>query len=188
MEEEVLKSRVKQGDPEAEYDLAFFYYQRGKYQETVKCFEEIICKPNHPRYRQSVNNLAEICEYDKYPGRSEEKNLDEAVRLFNIAIASWFAKFHLSLIYSENKYDKYNPIEGKKMLDDALTKLVHDDGNDNYLRQIECLRIGKIYRNVNDIRRAKDYLQKAMDRCNTNYADERSIKEEAKRILQEISF
>jgi len=192
MEEEVLKQRALQGDPEAEYELAFYYYQRGDYPNTVRWFGKIIANQSHPYYREAVCNLAEIYEYVKCPGISEEESIDRAVRMYS-SMNSFFAKFHLSLIYCEDKYGKYNPVEVKKMLETGIKKLISDDGNDEYLKQIECFRIGIIYYkgkiNVNkratdeELQKSMEYLNKTIARCDDRYQYDRGLKEKAVQTL-----
>ena len=181
--EEELRLRASQGDLEAQYDLAFYYYKKGDYQNTVAWFERIIVNPNHPFYRKSVNFLAELCEYGNYPNISEEENIDKAVLLYSRVCCypenNFFARFHLSLIYCENRYLKYSPYDGKQMLEYVIDELIEDDGNDEYFKPVECLRIAYIYLRkdiIEDIRKAKEYLEKAIRRCRE--VEERQFMEE----------
>ena len=195
---EDLKRQALQGDEESQYLLGMEYMGRGDYVNAVEWLEKIVAKLAHSRYGKAVSNLAQIHEVGGHPRYSRDQSRDEAIRLFKIIAdnpVSVISRLHLGLLYCEGEGAKHNPVEGKRLIERSVQEIIDEMKNDEYLKQVECYRIGIAYFlgltnagnsvSNDDLRKAMDYLGKTVDRCDDRYESDRDLKHKAFKAYKE---
>ncbi|MDR2590325.1 MAG: hypothetical protein LBC71_05005 [Oscillospiraceae bacterium] len=163
------------GDMEAEYELAYRYMTSGDFQNALIWYTKIANNPNHPRYRYGITGSAEIHEAN---GNTQEAiKLLEKTACFPDAIV---AKLALGLLYSKvGRID-----EGIELIEYAIDKIIEIEGNDDYLKQIECYKIAVAYEGAQYFTKSTRYYNKAIDRCDTSYESDRQLIAKAREAIE----
>ena len=177
-----LEKLAVQGDNEAEYQLAMRhyetalrYYKDSDVQNAINRLNRIISNDNHPRRVSAIRFLAQMYAANGTP----YTNKSEAIRLFEIiknVPTAVLARLGLGLLYSE----KGRIDEGLALIESAVNQLISEDGNDDYLKQIECYKIGVAYEGAQCFSLAVKYYNKAINRCDTSYESDRALIQNAK--------
>jgi len=176
MSQSELERAASRGEDEAEYELAYRYMSQGDYQNAFLWYKKIADNPRHPRHRYGVTCSAEILE-------ANGDNL-EAIRLLETIAGNpdaIVARLALGLLYS-----KVGKIEdGIKLIDYAIGKIIELQGNDDYLKQIECYKIGVAYEGAQHFAKSTEYYKKAIERSDTNYESDRRLIAQAKTAIED---
>ena len=169
-----VKRLAKQNDPEAEYELAWRYYTSSDWQNAVNWFKKITLIDNHPNRVKSVSMLASIyaANGSPYSDKNEAVRLYESIKNVPTAI---IAKLNLGFLYCE--MNRIN--DGLDLIEGSVKMLIDEDGNDGYLKQIECYKIGVAYEGAQCFELSKAYYKKAIERCDRNYESDRNLIQKA---------
>jgi len=181
--EELKRLAVEQEDAEAQYWLGMTYIERfykvGNIENIVngvEWLEKVAETKGHTWEKESKINLAQYHECGIHP----RADISEAIRLYRSIIDSnpniILAKLYLGLLYCEGK-PEHKPEEGMTLIENAIDKLIKEDGDDTYLSQYQCYRIGNAYLTGKELKKAKEYFEKSIDRCDDNYQSDRNLKE-----------
>ena len=171
---EELMRLVNQGDIEAEYEVAMRYYANADWQNANNWLNKVIANENHPRRVASISYLAQLYDANGSP----YANKKEAIRLFESIMdvpTAVIARLNLGFLYCEE--NRIN--EGLVLIEGAVKQLIQEDGNDEYLKQIECYKIGVAYEGAQCFDLAIDYYRKAIARCDRQYESDRMLIEKA---------
>lgn len=181
---EELMVAVSRGERGAYYWLAMAYWGRGDYANAVEWFEKTMNDAGNEWAGKATSYLAMAHEGGYHP----QASMDEAIRLFESLSSnpnSVISRLHLGLLYCEGQSGNCGHDVGKRLVEDAVASIVATDGNDGYLSQIECFRIGGMYFNEDNAAKATEYLQKAIDRCDAAYPDDQTLIELARISIDE---
>ena len=165
---------VDQGDIEAEYQVAMRYCANADWQSANNWLNKVIANKNHPRRVASISYLAQLYAANGSP----YTNKKEAIRLFESIMdvpTAVIARLNLGFLYCEEN----RVHEGLNLIEGAVKQLIQEDGNDEYLKQIECYKIGVAYEGAQCFDLAIDYYRKAIARSDRQYESDRMLIEKA---------
>jgi len=176
MSESELQRIANQGDLEAEYELAYRYMTSGDFNNALIWYKRIANNPNHPRHRYGVTGAAEILAATG--NKQEAMSLLETVTDNPNAIV---AKLALGMLYSEaGRID-----EGIDLINYSIDKIIEIEGNDSYLKQIECYKIAIAYEGAQYFTKAITFYEKAIDRSDTSYESDRQLVSKATEAIED---
>ena len=167
------------GDGEAAYELGWRSIGKEDIDNAVHWFKKAINIPNNPRRMVATDALAGIYSRNNNP----YTNKNEAIRLLetirDIPIAA-IPRLNLGFLYCEQSRTK----EGLGLIEGSIKQLIAEDGDDSYLKQIECYKIGVAYEGAQCFVLSTKYYEKAIERCNTSYASDQMLIQKAKEGIE----
>ena len=169
-----LQRLASQGDSEAEFLAAQWYFENMDWGNAINSFNKIIDNTNHPQRVTAIGRLAQIYVTNGSPFADKK----EAVRLYEMikdVPTAVLARLNLGFLYSETgRID-----EGIDLIETALKQIIVEDGNDDYLKQIECYKIAVAYEGAQCFSLAVQYYNKAIARCDKKYESDRLLIQQA---------
>jgi tetratricopeptide (TPR) repeat protein len=174
MSQSELEQAANRGEGEAEYELAYRYMSRGDSQNAFYWYRRIADNPSHPRHRYGVTCSAEILV--AFGNKKEAIRLLETITDNPNAIV---ARLALGLLYCEEGKIE----DGINLIEYSVGKIIETDGNDNYLKQIECYKIGIAYEGAQHFSKSTSYYKKAIERCDTSYESDRQLISQARAAI-----
>ncbi|MDR2234128.1 MAG: hypothetical protein LBE56_13530 [Tannerella sp.] len=124
------------------YWTGMAYLERYDYGNDIEWLEKAVNDPGNERAGKARANLALL----HYGGGFPQASKDEALRLFEKNLnGSMSTKLYAGFLYLKGTGTKQNNAKGKELIEAVIEQLVKGDGNDNYLSQSECWKIGWMY-------------------------------------------
>ena len=181
--EELLKHTY---DSAAWYWLGMAYWERRDFINAAVWLEKTMNDHGNEWAGKATLNLG-LAHAGKFLPNSSR---DEALRLFEKILAqnpnAAMTKLNAGFLYYEGTETKHNPAKGKEFIEAAISLLIKNNGNDSYLSQGECYKIGAMYGQEAINSKAIEYFKKAIDRANSNYESDRSLIKNAKSIIRQL--
>ena len=174
-----LQRLTNQGDNEAEYYLAMSYLNDGDYGSVINGLKKIIANNSHPRRIKATGFLAQLYAANGSPfmDKKEAKRLLESIKDEPNAVIS---RLNLGFLYcEESRID-----EGLNLIEKAVKLIISTDGNDDYLKQVECYKIGVAYEGAQCFEASTKYYKKAIDRGDQRYESDQIMIRNANEAIE----
>jgi Tfp pilus assembly protein PilF len=152
------------------------YWGRTEFDEAAYWLEKTMNDPDNGWAAKATLNLglAHLCLL-------EPTNKEEALRLFEKNPNGVMSKLNAGFLYyngTDETGRNRNPAKGKELIESAISQLIKEDGNDNYLNPNDCLKIAEMYAEERVYSKAIEYFTKVKDRCRPNDSCFKEIAEE----------
>ena len=174
--EELL--RDYSGKSGAWYWIGMAYMERGDYANAAVWLEKTKNDSgDHGWQGKATLNLGTL--YRSFLNRKPE-----ALRLFESIPSFALANLNAGMMYFGGEGTNRDPDKGLRLVEGAILNITQARGNDDLFSAIECFWIAEVFIGSGKRDRAKEYLQKTVARCNTNYASDRELKSMAENNLR----
>jgi len=168
-----------QNDSASWYWIGMAYWEGGDLENGANWLKKTMLDTGNEWAGKATLNLGLINE--------SMGNKDEALRLFESITNGVLSRMNAGFLYCDGTETKRDPAKGLRLIEEALAQLIIDDGDDEYLSQHECFRVGQAFYMNNVTEKAKEYFNKCINRCNLNYRVDQQLADLARMGIQRLS-
>jgi len=174
--EELLRSYT--GKSGAWYWIGMAYWERGDFQNAAKWLEKTKNDSgDHGWQGKATLNLGVL--YWKFLDREQE-----ALRLFESIPSFALARLNAGFMYFHGDGISRDTKKGLRLVEEAIVVIIKAKGSDSHFSANECFGISEVFYESGNRIKAKEYLNKTIDRCKTAYESDRELKSMAESNLR----